>query len=471
MQKRREFVRSTLSLPLALAGGSMLQWLPAAPVTAAETAGYRALVCVFLFGGMDCHDTVLPSDAASWNSYAQIRETLLAAYADQPGGPGRAPGSLLELDPLTASFGSRRFGLPPELSAMHSLFEQGRAAIVGNVGPLVQPTNRDMLLSGTAQLPARLFSHNDQQSTWMSFGPEGAQFGWGGLFGDAAVQAGANAQGIFSAVSLGGNVVFLTGNQVSPYQISADGVPSIALIDAAGDRVSAAARAAMRDHFAAGSDMPVNLFERDFVDLSRVSLDANDTLSAALASGSGQSGPGLTTPFPQSSLGAQLRTVAQTIAVRDELGASRQVFFVAQGGFDTHSAQASALPALQRDLGDSIAAFYAATEELGVASDVTTFTAADFGRTLTVNGDGTDHGWGAHHFVVGGDVNGGDIYGDIPVAELGHAQDAGNGRLIPTLSVEQFAAPLGRWFGLSEAELAAALPGLAGFSTVSPAFI
>jgi len=466
MQKRREFVRTTLSLPLALAGGSALQLLAPAPVKAAEISGYRALVCVFLFGGMDCHDTVLPFDEASWDSYAGIRETLLAAYAALPGGSSRTPNSLLELEPLTASFGSRRFGLPPELSALHTLFEQGRAAIVGNVGPLKEPTNRDMLLAGNAQLPARLFSHNDQQSTWMSFGPEGAQFGWGGLFSDAAVQAGANAQGIFSGVSLGGNVVFLTGNQVSPYQISAEGVPSIALIDAAGDRVSAAARAAMRDHFAAGNDTPTNLFERDFVDLSRISLDANDTLAAALASGSG-----MTTQFPQSALGAQLRTVAQTIAVRDELGAGRQVFFVAQGGFDTHSGQVSALPALQRDLGDSIAAFYAATEELGVAQDVTTFTAADFGRTLTVNGDGTDHGWGAHHFVVGGGVHGGDIYGDIPVSELGHAQDAGNGRLIPAVSVEQFAAPLGRWFGLSESELAAALPGLANFAAPPPGFI
>ena len=142
---------------------------------------------------------------------------------------------------------------------------------------------------------------------------------------------------------------------------------------------------------------------------------------------------------------------------------TRQIFFVGLGGFDTHSAQATDLPALQQDIGDSIAALYAATEELGIAGDVTTFTAADFGRTLTINGDGTDHGWGSHHFVVGGAVRGGDIYGDIPVSELGHDQDAGNGRLIPTASVEQYAAPLGRWFGLGQAELESALPGLAAF--------
>ena len=141
----------------------------------------------------------------------------------------------------------------------------------------------------------------------------------------------------------------------------------------------------------------------------------------------------------------------------------RQVFFVALGGFDTHSTQATDLPVLQQDISDSIAAFYTATEELGIANEVTTFTAADFGRTLTVNGDGTDHGWGGHHFVVGGAVNGGDIYGDIPEPVLGHGQDSGNGRLIPTISVEQFAAPMGAWYGLSQAELKQALPGLASF--------
>ena len=155
--------------------------------------------------------------------------------------------------------------------------------------------------------------------------------------------------------------------------------------------------------------------------------------------------------------------IADTIAVRNTVGAKRQVFFVGLGGFDTHSDQALALPALQQTLGDALAAFYSATEELGVEKQVTAFTAADFGRTLTANGDGTDHGWGGLHFVLGGAVRGGDIYGDIPEPRLGHSQDAGNGRLIPTTSVEQFAAPLGRWFGLDEAQLNDALPGLASF--------
>jgi uncharacterized protein (DUF1501 family) len=222
----------------------------------------------------------------------------------------------------------------------------------------------------------------------------------------------------------------------------------------------------MRDHFISAGSNRSNLFERDFINLSKVSLDANDTLDSAL-----QSGSVLSTSFPETGLGAQLQAVASIMAVRDTLGASRQVFFVGIGGFDTHSAQASELPGLQQDIGDSVAAFYTATQELGIANDVTTFTAADFGRTLTVNGDGSDHGWGSHHFVVGGSVNGGDIYGDIPISQLGHSQDAGNGRLIPSVSVEQFAAPLGKWFGLNDSQLAVALPRLANFPGAPLAFL
>ena len=466
MQNRREFLRTLSCTPLAMTAGSMASMLAAAPASAADISGYRALVCVFLFGGMDCHDTVLPYDQASYNSYAQIRASLLQDYAALPAGQTRARSDLLELSPASADFGSRRFALPSQLSAMHQLFQQGNAAIVGNVGPLLQPTNRSQYLSNGVDLPARLFSHNDQQSTWMAFGPEGAQTGWGGLFGDAALQAGANTEGIFSQISVAGNSVFLTGKNVSTYQISADGVPSIGLMDAAGDRFSPAARTMVRNHFSSAGSQFSNLFEQDLVELSRVSLDANDLLDSAL-----QSGAGVNTPFPASPLGGQLRAVAQTIAARESLGATRQVFFVALGGFDTHSSQATDLPVLQQDLGDSIAAFYAATQELGIADSVTTFTAADFGRTLIVNGDGTDHGWGSHHFVVGGAVNGGDIYGDIPEAQLGHSQDAGNGRLIPTTSVEQFAYPLGRWFGLSQGELALALPRLGQFPQMPPAFL
>ncbi|MCB1676318.1 MAG: DUF1501 domain-containing protein [Halioglobus sp.] len=465
MTTRRRFLRNFATLPLALSAGALLPVWPRLSTRAAEVNDYRALVCVFLFGGMDCHDTVLPYDQTSYNRFANLRATLMDAYAGQPGGSTRERARLLPLQANLPGAGSRRFALPPELSALHQLYEQGDAAVVANVGPLLQTVTREEALNGAPTLPPRLFSHNDQQSTWMSFAPEGARFGWGGLIGDAAARAGANVQDVFAQISLGGNNVFLNGEVVTPYQTSTEGALPLYLLDAGREFLPAPVADALRDHFVAAGNGANNLLERDFIDLSRMSLDANDTLRAALLGG-----PSPATVFPATPLGEQLRVVARIIAVRNTLGAGRQVFFVARGGFDTHSNQAADLPALQRELGDALAAFYAATGELDVADAVTSFTAADFGRTLTANGDGTDHGWGGHHFVVGGAVQGGTIYGEMPVADLEHEHDAGHGRLIPTLSVEQYAAPLARWFGLNEVEVAAALPALAMFAP-PPAFI
>ena len=468
MQTRRNFLKLSASAPLFMGGGTLLGGIPAMSSQAAELGGYRALVCVFLIGGMDCHDTVIPYDFNSYQSFSSIRASLMDAYNSTNGGSSRHRNNLLPLNPLSANFGSRRFGLPPQMTALHSLFEQGDAAIVGNVGPLLLPIDSAALDTQLNSLPPHLFSHNDQQSTWMSFAPEGAQIGWGGMFGDAAAAVGANREPAFSQVSLAGNTVFLAGDTVGSYELEVDGVPSNALIEEAGanlplNSIPLELQGLLRDHFSSAGADRSNLLERDVIDRSRVSLDANDKMRFAL-----QGAPGFTAEFPRSSLGKQLAQVARTIAVRDTLGVSRQVFYVGVGGFDTHSEQATKLPWLQQDLSDSIAAFYAATRELGVQQDVTTFTMSEFGRTLTANGDGTDHGWGGHHFVVGGSVRGGDIYGDIPAAVLGHSQDAGNGRLIPTMSVEQFAKPLGSWFGLSDQELNMALPGLSGFPAGGP---
>ena len=458
MHNRRDFLKLTTAMPLAVSGGSMLSALTSMNARAIDTGGYKALVCVFLFGGMDCHDTVIPYDQASYSRYAKIRSSLLASYAAVPGGSSRLRSALLPLEPNSADFGGRQFGLPSQMRALHNLFSSGQAALVGNVGPLVTPTNRATYKGSDAALPKRLFSHNDQQSTWMSFGPEGTQLGWGGGFGDIATRSAANGTNIFSQISTFGNTVFLSGDSVGPYQVGPSGVPPIVLFDQLGQQVPASLEDIIRSHFSSSDANRSNLFERDVANLNQVSFEANAVLGNAL-----QTAPDFNTQFPASRLGGQLSAVAKTIAVRDALGTSRQIFFVGLGGFDTHSAQATSLPPLQQDISDSIAAFYAATQEMGLASDVTTFTAADFGRTLTVNGDGTDHGWGSHHFVVGGAVKGGDIYGDIPEAVLGHSQDAGNGRLIPSVSVEQLAAPLGGWYGLNPEEISQVLPGLKAF--------
>ena len=346
MQSRRNFIKSGIAIPATLATFPLLDALCPGDALAMDSSGYRALVCIFLFGGMDCHDTILPYDTSSYNSFSELRSSLLGAYDSLPGGSSRARSALLPLATASANFGSREFALPGDLAGIHQLYQQGRAAVVGNVGPLVEPTDRDSFSNNQAMLPPRLFSHNDQQSTWLSFAPEGSQLGWGGRFGDVAAAAGGNAIGTFSQISLAGNTVFLNGDLVSPYHIGADGVPSIGLIELAGNNFSPAVQGLLRDHFEASGADRVNLFERDLVEISRVSLEANDILDSALSSRSG-----LETEFPASPLGGQLRAVADTLSVRESLGASRQVFFVALGGFDTHSAQATTLPGLQRDLG------------------------------------------------------------------------------------------------------------------------
>lgn len=450
---RRAFLRKAAgSFGVATMGGMAPTLLPLA-AHAADTSGYRALVCVFLYGGLDCHDTIIPYDLNSYTRWAEIRSPLV-----QSPGEYRARSSLLSLNPLnSADFGSRQFALPQEMSGLHGLFQSGQAAIAGNVGPLIEPVTLAQFEQETVQLPSRLFSHNDQQANWMSSSPEGAQFGWAGFFGDAVQSSGANTGSTFTSITTGGADLLITGQDTSPYQIDSGGVQPIFLIDETDEEFG---RALLEQHFRAENFNTSNLLGQDIASKIQSSYDANALFNSALE-GAGN----LATDFPNTNLGRQLGAVARTISIRGQLGVNRQIFVVGQGGFDTHSGQAVSLPARLRQIDEAVVAFNSAINELGVANDVTLFTASDFGRTLAVNGDGTDHGWGGHHFMVGGAVSGQRIYGDMPISDFGHELDSGGGRLIPTTSVEQFAAPLGRWFGLDSSELAGALPNLSNFST------
>jgi len=427
---------------------------------AADSSGYKALVCVFLFGGLDNHDFILPYDQSSYDAFADIRQSLLATQ-----GTARERASLLALNPLNApDFGSRQFALPPEMPLLKGLFDSGDMALVGNVGPLIEPVTRTTFESGAAKLPPRLFSHNDQQATWQSSQPEGAQFGWGGLFADAVLASGGNAAAPeFTTISSTEVGPFLTGNRAQPYQVSADGSAEIALLDGLGDGSLAGDEAAflnnVKDRFRAQGFNGTNILEQDMAAKFRNGIDSNDQYDAARAALSPVS-----TTFPTSNLGAQLKSVAETIAIRGALSASRQIFFVGTGGFDTHSAQARTLPRLLGGLDTALAAFNSAMAELGLSNDVTLFTASDFGRTLAVNGDGTDHGWGGHQLIMGGAVNGNRIYGALPEPVINTEQDTGGGRWIPSLSVEQYADPLGRWWGLTPSEVSSALPNLGNFN-------
>ncbi|PHR61433.1 MAG: hypothetical protein COA43_03545 [Robiginitomaculum sp.] len=472
MTDRRHFLKTSLGASLGagamsfIGGTSILGALGSAKAHAANVEGYKALVCVFLFGGQDCHDTILPYDQASYDGYAALRTGLMSRYAAQNGGSTRARDRLLPLNPTNASqFSGRQFAMPEPLAPLKSLFDAGNVAILGNVGPLIHPLNAAQFEESVIAQPKRLFSHNDQQSTWMSSAPEGEILGWGGKFSDAALAAKANQQETFTAISTSGNTVFLAGENTTQYSISAGGPPPVdglrnyasELLGSASD--SELAISLLEKHYASTTQSMQNLYGRDLIAINKRAAESNTIFSEAL-----ENAPTLQTVFPNTRIGQQLRDIANTINIKNALGVGRQVFFASLGGFDTHDNQVRNLSRKQNQYAQAIAAFYQATAEMGAQNEVTLFTASDFGRSLAENGDGTDHGWGSHHFIVGGAVNGNKIYGDIPKYELGHAQDAGSGRLIPQTSVEQYAATLGKWFGLSNGELNAALPALKNFT-------
>lgn len=450
---RRNFVRA---LGAGTIAGAAMGAAPGVFTShAADTSGYKALVCVFLYGGMDSHDVLIPYDTASYDSWRNIRRSFVARQ-----GTTRDRGSMQPLSRVSEpSPTGPQFALPPEMPQMKALYDAGNAAVVANIGPLVEPVTRQAFEASAARVPPRLFSHNDQQAVWQAGAPEGAQYGWGGLFADAIIATGANGnREQFTTIATDEVGPFLTGRRASPYRVGVEGAAEIGVIEDIIGNESAAA-SAVRDQLAATRFNQNHIIESDIAARFGDGLETNEIYAQALAQGA----PDLA-GFSDGPLGSQLRAVARTIAIRDRLVARRQIFFVGLGGFDTHSAQAADLPALLSELDSAVGAFSGAVNALGLGDAVTLFTASDFGRTLAVNGDGTDHGWGSHHFVVGGAVNGREIYGNVPPPVIGHAQEVGGGRLIPSLAVDQYAAQLGRWFGLDTGEINAALPNLGRFT-------
>lgn len=475
MLNRRNFLKNVSAGGAVsfAAGTGILSALGNAKAYAADVSGYKALVCLLFHGGQDSHDTILPYDQASYDRFAQLRPGLFGDYAGMPGGSSRDRARLLALNPTNAAqFGTRQFALPEALAPLKDLFDGGNAAIMGNVGPLIEPMNSTEFENGSKERPRQLFSHNDQQSTWLSSSPEGAVYGWGGKFMDAANGSNANTNEIFSAISTSGNSVFLSGDQTQQFSLNPEGPQQVnglrnfnsgLLGTAAG---SSTAVQILEDHYRRSGALRANLFEKDIANIAARAFTANEQYNTAL-----DGATPLSTMFPQSPVGGQLGAIANAINISGALGTRRQVFFVDMGGFDTHDDQANDLTDMHMQYAAAIKSFYDATIEMGMQNNVTLFTSADFGRTLLENGNGTDHGWGAHHFLVGGAVNGNTIYGDIPAHDIGHEFDAGSGRLIPTTSVEQYAATLGKWFGLTDAELLSALPALSNFATTDLGFM
>ena len=462
---RRQFMSSLSALGMAgsLGGISALSSLKA---HAADVTGYKALVMIFFKGGQDGADFAIPYDQPSWDALRSIREGMSAAYdVTNPASP-RARQNLLPLNADNAgNFGGQQFAFPPEMAQLATMFDAGELAIVSGVGPLIEPVTRAQIENDTAVLPARLFSHNDQQSTWMTFRPEGARFGWGGRFADAAAASMDDNARAFSAIATGSNDPFLSGDTVQPFRISGSRAPTLDVIrqnkfigNSSNDR---AAKDRLRQLLRRGDYGFDNYYLQDLAQFSSSSAEVVDRLEQGL-----ESVTPLITEFPEGNFASQLESIANLISVRDVLGASRQIFYVTIGGFDTHRNQAGDIPGLQARFAQGIAAFRAALLEIGQWSNTTIFTASDFGRTYIGNSSGTDHGWGNQHLVMGGAVNGRRYYGSIPEIDMeGPSFTGRRGRLIPSVSVEQYAEPLGRWFGLNDSEINEALPNLRNFNS------
>jgi len=445
---RRDFLRNTCCTAAAGMAAANFSRLGLINAMAQSSSDYKALVCVFLFGGNDANNLIVPLNSPDYANYAKIRANLAIAQ-----------GSLLPVTPTSVGL---PFGLHPRMSELRALFNNKQAAVLANVGTLVRPTTRAQFRARQVALPSNLFSHSDQQQQMQTAALDRmGEIGWGGRLAD-------KMQSIYGGnfpitISLSGTSVFAEGLSARP--IEASGNPTQALSGFSGSSEDNARMGALQSLLT--FDTGLSLIQ-SASSVTSNALQDTKTLANALASGSA-----LATAFPNSYLGGQLKQVAKIIQVRAALGLQRQIFFVSTGGFDTHSDQLPQQDNLFRDISQSMNAFYQATVEMGVAPQVTSFTMSDFGRTFEPDTTaGTDHAWGSHHLIVGGAVKGGDMYGTFPTQVLAGPDDASDeGRWIPTTSLDQYGATLAQWFGVPSADLPSIFPNLPNFSNPTLSFV
>jgi uncharacterized protein (DUF1501 family) len=446
-QSRRAFMKRSAALGLAGVATPFVTSLGAIGEAAAATAtDYKALVCIFLYGGNDYANTLPPYDQASYDLYLAARSNIALT---------RDSLAATALVPTVGLDGGRQYALAPTMASLLPVFNQGKLAVALNVGTLVQPTSKAAYQANAVRLPPKLFSHSDQQSYFQASNPEGATSGWGGRIGDL-FQSG-NGSSTLTCINASGNAIYLTGKAAVQYAIGTGG--PIALLNNSsavyGSQVAASTLRSLMTGSGSG------LLATEHARISKRALDTYSQVAGALAGAPAANFP----LFPTgNSLADQLRIVARMISVSSELGAKRQVFFVSLGGFDMHDALATTHPRQIGLVADAMRAFYDTTANLGIADKVTSFTASDFGRTLQSNDDGSDHGWGSMHFVMGGAVRGQRFYGAPPAIGNNTPDDVGQGRLLPTMSVDQYAATLASWFGVGTGDLPTVLPNIVNYN-------
>jgi uncharacterized protein (DUF1501 family) len=433
------------------AGGSALGLRPfgAMNALAQTTSDYRALVCVFLFGGNDSNNMLVPFDTTGYGNYASLRGPVALSRS-----------ALRQLSPTP------NFAVHPNLPEVQGLYNSGKLAFLTNVGTLIQPTTQAQYLANHGARPSNLFSHPDQQLEWQNQAISGrTRSGWAGRIADRLnVQYNSGAQ-VPMICSLDGDTIFCNGESTQPISLGNQG----AVPPYCADGQYCASRLQTAQQLATLSS-GVALVQADN-DITSNAYRYNTVLTDAMSSAGG-----LQTAFPTGGgnpFGSQLKQVAKMMQVHSALGVKRQIFFVGGGDFDTHGSQLSIQAALLSQLSPALSAFYSATEELGLASQVTTFTCSDFSRAFQPNSaNGSDHAWGGHHIVMGGAVQGGRMYGTFPTLALGGPDDSDkNGRWIPTTSSSQYAATLAQWFGVATDDLSYVLPSLRNFSQSNLGFL
>ena len=457
-QTRREFIRRSCCTAAGIAAATSFSRLGLINALAQGTSSYQALVCIFLFGGNDSNNLLVPMDAQGYANYQRIRGALSA------GGLALDQGTLLPITARNPQNGFTQFGLHPRLVELQNLFATNKLAFLANVGILVQPVTRAQYQAKSLPVPANLFSHSDQQQQWQTSEPDRfGTTGWAGRMVDK-IQPIFNVSSQFPPItSVAGSAIFCTGQQTLPFAMIPGTTPGLQGFDSSAP--STARLAALQQLLT--FDTGISLIQAAS-SITSNALSESKTLSAALAGAAT-----LSTAFPNTSIGSQLKQIAQIIQVRSALGLSRQVFFASLGGFDTHSNQIATQDTLFSQLSPAMAAFYNATVELGVSQQVTTFTMSDFGRTFQpASGGGSDHAWGNVQMILGGAVLGGDIYGRLPTFALAGPDDVGsNGRWIPTTALDQFGATLATWFGVPSTDLPAVFPNLANFTRQNLGFL